>query len=213
MEAFLSRGVLQHDDTSSLQVVSFGAGKSLLSAELLPSPFQGFDTLFFRLRQTAKMKPNHKFFEVDFPELIRQKCCIIEKEALLHSQLGDGWSISDGELDSQNYHVPLPACDDIILFYLLCALPFRADFWKAFGCDLLNLDLLEEKLLRHNFDRQQPTLFLAEVSLTYLQANESDAVIKWSQLFCNSSRMFLLYEQVIPSDAFGKVSKTFQSSL
>lgn len=69
------------------------------------------------------------------------------------------------------------------------------------------LAALEEKLLAHNLDPKQPTLFLSECVLIYVNTSDSAALIRWSSnLFPES--MFVIYEQINPNDAFGKMMVT-----
>eukprot|EP01130_Rhizamoeba_saxonica_P005024 TRINITY_DN2025_c0_g1_i2.p1 TRINITY_DN2025_c0_g1~~TRINITY_DN2025_c0_g1_i2.p1 ORF type:complete len:168 (-),score=23.85 TRINITY_DN2025_c0_g1_i2:41-544(-) len=50
----------------------------------------------------------------------------------------------------------------------------------------------------------RPTLFLSECVLIYMSPEESDSIIHWCSNYFSSS-MFLIYEQINPSDPFGQM--------
>ena len=71
------------------------------------------------------------------------------------------------------------------------------------ACDLRDLSSLEKVLSECGLDKKLPTLFLSECVLIYMTVEESSALIAWaSENFLSS--YFVLYEQVEPSDNFGK---------
>jgi O-methyltransferase involved in polyketide biosynthesis len=72
---------------------------------------------------------------------------------------------------------------------------------------LRKLSQLETKLLEHKIDPTLPTLFLSECVLIYVNTTYSAALIKWSTTFFAES-MFVIYEQINPNDAFGKMMVT-----
>lgn len=81
------------------------------------------------------------------------------------------------------------------------------DDYHLIGCDLRKLVDLETKLVNHNLDPKLPTLFLSECVLIYINTTDSAALIKWAaNLFSES--MFVIYEQINPTDAFGKMMVT-----
>lgn len=49
-----------------------------------------------------------------------------------------------------------------------------------------------------------PTLFISECVLIYLAPEESQSILDWITANVQHS-MFLLYEQILPDDTFGKV--------
>jgi tRNA wybutosine-synthesizing protein 4 len=58
----------------------------------------------------------------------------------------------------------------------------------ALGCDLKDLVTLE-RLLRAEFDVPSSSiLFVAEVSITYMPLNDSDALIRWASTIEDGSR-------------------------
>lgn len=59
----------------------------------------------------------------------------------------------------------------------------RSDKYLAVGCDLRDLDKLEQ-LLKTEFDVSSSSiLFVAEVSVTYMPLRDADALIKWASKF------------------------------
>jgi O-methyltransferase involved in polyketide biosynthesis len=49
-----------------------------------------------------------------------------------------------------------------------------------------------------------PTLFISECVLIYLAPEESQSILDWITANVQNT-MFLLYEQILPDDTFGKV--------
>ncbi|XP_022109224.1 tRNA wybutosine-synthesizing protein 4-like [Acanthaster planci] len=144
----------------------------------------GFDSAFFRLRASGLLI-NATFFEVDFPDVVRRKATIIKTTTELRQQLGEEMSSAQETqggifLTSHGYHL--------------------------LGVDLADLPHLQSCLKQTGIDYQLPTLLLSECVLTYMEVRSSDAVIQWAaSSFSNA--VFLTYEQIHPSDAFGMVMR------
>uniref|UniRef100_A0A8C3K402 tRNA wybutosine-synthesizing protein 4 n=1 Tax=Calidris pygmaea TaxID=425635 RepID=A0A8C3K402_9CHAR len=84
--------------------------------------------------------------------------------------------------------------------------------YKLLGVDLSDLSELERALEKAGLDKDIPTLFIAEVVLTYMENSRSDAVIWWAaERF--SRVCFLLYEQMHPEDPFGRVMQQHFSQM
>lgn len=81
------------------------------------------------------------------------------------------------------------------------------DDYHLIGCDLRKLADLEAKLVAHKLDPKLPTLFLSECVLIYVNTSDSAALIKWTTTLFSES-MFVIYEQINPDDAFGKMMVT-----
>ncbi|XP_008941201.1 PREDICTED: probable leucine carboxyl methyltransferase 1, partial [Merops nubicus] len=87
----------------------------------------------------------------------------------------------------------------------LCGvIAFSGEDYKLLGVDLSELSELERALEEAGLDSVIPTLFLAEVVLTYMENSRSDALIGWAAEHF-SQACFLLYEQMCPDDPFGRV--------
>ncbi|EDO42453.1 predicted protein, partial [Nematostella vectensis] len=142
-----------------LQILSLGAG---------------FDTSFFRFASEGRLT-NTRFFEVDFPEVVKHKIKFIKQNNLFNIP-------HENELPSG----------------------FHSEDYSLLGCDLKNLQGLEQKLLGCGIDTSCPTLLLSEVVLSYLDPISSSAVICWAAKRFDSA-VFVSYEQVYPEDPFGVV--------
>ncbi|XP_060119772.1 tRNA wybutosine-synthesizing protein 4 [Heteronotia binoei] len=84
------------------------------------------------------------------------------------------------------------------------AVHFAGEDYRLLGVDLAELPKLEEALRCAGLDPQVPTLLLAEVVLTYMEVERSDALIQWAARHF-SQAWFVLYEQIHPEDPFGHV--------
>ncbi|GFS19472.1 leucine carboxyl methyltransferase 1-like [Elysia marginata] len=139
----------------------------------------GFDTLFWRLSDLG-LAPK-SFVEVDFEQVTTRKCHFIKSKKQLLDALTEEDAdimISKNELHSSRYH----------LVY----------------ANIANIGQLESKLTASGIDRSLPTLFLSECVLVYIEVEGTDKLLKWiSDNF--PTAMFLNYEQINLSDAFGQV--------
>ncbi|PFX33195.1 tRNA wybutosine-synthesizing protein 4 [Stylophora pistillata] len=175
---YMVKGFLQSLRLKSAhkQIVSLGAG---------------FDTLFFSLSSEGFLKDT-KYFEIDFPEVAKQKASLILQHKELFQGLGktsaENKQWLGGGIDSEKY--------------------------TLLGCNLKNRSLLENHLLKCGLDTSLPTLLLSEVVLTYMDPPESStAIIGWAADFFKSA-MFVMFEQVSPHDPFGiKMIDHFKNSI
>ncbi|KAG0300585.1 hypothetical protein BGZ97_003156, partial [Linnemannia gamsii] len=138
----------------------------------------GSDTRYFKFK--ARGLSAQKYFEVDFPESTAKKAVVIKKNKALTDIIGDPdlkLGMGGTELYSKDY------------------------------C-LLSGDLREftesivPKLKAQGFDTSLPTLFLSECVLIYIQPGDSDAIVDWVGTNMDAS-LFVVYEQINPTDAFG----------
>lgn len=98
------------------------------------------------------------FVDVDFPDLIQKKRQVVLNTPELYSHLTN---VQTGH-DQQN------------VFSL------RSDRYYQIGCDLRQTDALE-KALASILNRQDCVfLFIAEVSITYMETETADPLIKWA---------------------------------
>ncbi|XP_067021232.1 tRNA wybutosine-synthesizing protein 4-like [Acropora muricata] len=151
----------------------------------------GYDTLFFSLANQGLLKET-KYFEVDFPEVVQKKTNLILKNQELAQVLGT--------VSSQNEH--------------WLGGGINSEKYSLLGCNLKNCSALERCLLKCDLNTSSVTLLLSEVVLTYLNPPESATdIIGWAALFFTSA-MFVMFEQVHPSDPFGiKMMNHFQHTV
>lgn len=140
----------------------------------------GLDTLFFWTNDNWK---NLTFFEVDFPEVIVRKTSIICRHKELWSKLTD--KLENLETNS-GYQVV-------------------SDKLKMIPVDMRRIQEMQAALEKHGLENNVPTIFVAECVLVYMQPSESDNLIRWaSAAVPHSLSTMLVYEQINPSDAFGR---------
>ncbi|NXI45801.1 TYW4 protein, partial [Galbula dea] len=139
----------------------------------------GFDSLYFRLKDLGLLH-HTVVYEVDFPRVTCQKAALIKRVKELSLLVGDTGGEGSG------------------------AVTFSGEDYKLLGVDLSELSELERALEEAGLDKEIPTLFIAEVVLTYMESSRSDSLIRWAaERF--SQACFLLYEQMCPGDPFGRV--------
>ncbi|KAF9125595.1 hypothetical protein BGW39_007280 [Mortierella sp. 14UC] len=138
----------------------------------------GSDTRYFKFK--AKGLSVHKYFEIDFPESTAKKAVGIKKNKALTDIIGDPdlkLGLGGTELYSRDY----------------CLL----------SGDLREFtETIVPKLMAQGFDTSLPTLFLSECVLIYIQPRDSDAIVDWVGTNMDAS-LFVVYEQINPTDAFG----------
>ncbi len=113
--------------------------------------------LFLFQHRYPSLTENATFIDVDYPQLIERK----RDRMLTNNLLRD-------ELIKTNL---LPSKPPVYL---------RTSRYMAVGCDLRDVDLLEQ-IFRAEFDVSTiAVLFLAEVSLTYMPVTDANTLIKWA---------------------------------
>ncbi|KJP87702.1 hypothetical protein AK88_02597 [Plasmodium fragile] len=144
----------------------------------------GLDTTFFWISEQRK---NATYYEIDFHELLLEKANIINRVDELRGFLK---GVDEGDVASKpNMGADLINCAN----------------YKMLSLDLNNSSLLEEHLTNCGFDFSIPTVFICECVLIYLEIASSDSLIKTLAGLMRSTSCILVYEQVNPSTAFGKV--------
>ncbi|SOV83203.1 leucine carboxyl methyltransferase, putative [Plasmodium sp. gorilla clade G3] len=139
----------------------------------------GLDTTFFWINQKYH---DVKYYEIDFYDLLKEKTYIIKKYAEMKNFL-------KYEKDNEEKDEDLINCVN----------------YKMVPLDLNDSSSFEKILLSYNFDFNKPTIFICECVLIYLETESSDNLIKkLSELMKNTS-CIIVYEQVNPNTAFGKV--------
>ena len=95
--------------------------------------------------------------DVDHPDLIEKKCDIISKTSQLRGLLGP----LDRLLDPNGPSL-------------------RSEHYLAIGCDLADLSRFDVLLAREVQMSDCLVLCAAEVSITYMDSNAADALIRWA---------------------------------
>ncbi|XP_015708019.1 tRNA wybutosine-synthesizing protein 4 isoform X2 [Coturnix japonica] len=140
----------------------------------------GFDSLYFRLKDMDLLH-HAVVYEVDFPDVACQKAALIKRTEELSALVEDTGSEGLGATTA-----------------------FSGKDYRLLGVDLSELPKLRIALDEAGLDNEVPTLFIAEVVLTYMENSRSDALIQWAAEHF-SHACFLLYEQMHPEDPFGRV--------
>lgn len=98
------------------------------------------------------------FVDVDFPDLIRKKRHVVLNTPELASHLTSLQAVRDEQ--------------DVF--------PLRSDRYYQIGCDLRHTMVLEEALASILDLRDCLLMFVAEVSITYMETETADALIQWA---------------------------------
>jgi len=153
----------QFIENGGKQIVSLGAG---------------FDTNYFILKNRLGKEFTLKYFEIDYPKVIKQKANFIHGSEECKSLITDWKELENGNYSSTEYHL--------------------------IGNDLRDVNRIEKNLIDHGLSRDIPTLFLSECVLIYINSNDSAQLLQWTSNFFTSS-MFIIYEMILPHDGFGKM--------
>ncbi|KAI0010596.1 LCM-domain-containing protein [Xylariaceae sp. FL0662B] len=113
-----------------------------------------------------------KFVDIDFPDLMENKCKVVRETPELNSLL------SGLRNDAAN-HVLL-----------------QSDQYVPIGCDLRDLASIEAALSSFVDIAHCEFMFVAEVSITYMETEAADSVIKWASTLGQVE--FCLLEQILP---------------
>ncbi|XP_066132972.1 tRNA wybutosine-synthesizing protein 4 [Saccopteryx bilineata] len=139
----------------------------------------GSDSLYFRLKSAGHLAWA-AVWEVDYPNVARRKAERIRDTPELCAITG-----------------PFQSGDSASV---LC---FESLDYRILGLDLRHLERLDQALAAAGLDAAAPTLLLAEAVLTYLEPDDSAALIAWAAWrFPNV--LFVIYEQMRPHDTFGQ---------
>lgn len=115
------------------------------------------DPTYFRLatlRKAKKSKSKLNYIDIDYPTLITERLYMVRTQETLRSLLPQNPTVDDvGEIVSDTY--------------------------SCLGIDLRNLETLKKGLETAGVVPGLPILVVSEVVLSYLEADESDAVIKF----------------------------------
>ncbi|EHK18658.1 uncharacterized protein TRIVIDRAFT_44191 [Trichoderma virens Gv29-8] len=119
------------------------------------------------------------FIDVDYPDLIKKKRAIVLQTPELRSLLGEDFTLGDEDKDG---------------------LLLRSNKYCQLGCDLRQLDRLRMTLESFISLPECAILFVAEVSITYMDTLSADSLIQWGSTVGREND-FCLLEQILP---FGK---------
>ena len=136
----------------------------------------GYDPMpFVFLGKQPELCESTTFVDVDYPILMQNKCGIVDKTEALHGLLENFYRTSneEGVLGAGNPYL-------------------------AVGCDLRDIELLRNTLQDavEVEDDGVAILFVAEVSVAYMEAEASQAVLEWAASY--SDARFCLLEQHLP---------------
>ncbi|KAK7747003.1 tRNA methyltransferase ppm2 [Diatrype stigma] len=153
------RRFLQNPSTKQKVVVNLGCGSDVLPWQCLtryPDHCQGV-----------------KFVDVDFPDLMKKKCRVVQETPELLALLsGIRSTTAEGHL------------------------VFQSDQYVQVGCDLRALSSIEQSLSTLLSLPDSEFFFVAEVSITYMETEAADSVIKWASSLGQAE--FCLLEQILP---------------
>lgn len=139
----------------------------------------GFDTAFWVL-DAAGVRPAH-FFEVDFAHVVRNKSTLITHTPALWDVLVEPRVHTGGE-------------------------GVRSQRYSLVAGDLCAIGDVRVALAAAGFDVKVPTLVLAECVLTYMSTVDSASVLHWARTALQCATV-MVYEQIRPEDAFGRVMR------
>ncbi|KAH7146584.1 S-adenosyl-L-methionine-dependent methyltransferase [Dactylonectria macrodidyma] len=131
---------------------------------------------------------NTVFLDIDYPDLMRKKRAIVLGTPQLCELLGPNHIISERDTDQ------------ILL---------RSDKYCQLGCDLRKLDALRQCLESFLPLSECSVLFVAEVSITYMDTLSADALIKWASSIGQAE--FCLLEQILPNGPDHPFARTMLS--
>ncbi|KAK6064815.1 leucine carboxyl methyltransferase [Seiridium cupressi] len=136
----------------------------------------GFDVLPWQcLTRYSASSENAKFIDIDFPDLMHKKSRVIQETQELKSALTN-MRVSE---------------DPLVLL--------ESDQYVQMGCDLRDLDSIQQSLSKLVDVNESEFIFVAEVSITYMETAAADAVIRWAASLGQTE--FCLLEQILPDGA------------
>ena len=150
----------------------------------------GYDPLPFRMRwKYPSLCENVKFIDVDYPQLVEKKLGVLSQENMYApSMLFNGHHNSGGLGENRS------------------AVIFDTEHYCLVGCDLERLNLLQDIFSKDIHLDDHTVLFIAEVSITYMNTAAADHLIHWAARFSNSR--FCLVEQILPDGPDHPFAKT-----
>ncbi|CAK9251380.1 unnamed protein product [Sphagnum jensenii] len=157
----------------------------------------GFDTLPYKLLTSDAIKSSGsrlKYFEVDFPNVVRKKAAFTLKKQVLSQLLPDLLSETGCDSDQAKQH----------------NLRFQTAYGYDFGSyallsgDLQDTGALSSLLREGGVDPSLPTLLLTECVLVYMSRESTQPLLALlADLFTEA--LWLSYDMMNPSDKFGSM--------
>ncbi|KAH8158149.1 hypothetical protein CIB48_g10098 [Xylaria polymorpha] len=126
-----------------------------------------------------------KFIDIDFPDLMSKKRTIV---------------LNTPELSSVFEPLHTDASEHVLL---------NSDMYSQIGCDLRNTADIEKAFSKCLDPSECIFMFVAEVSITYMETLGADGVIKWASSL--SQAEFCLLEQILPDGPNHPFAKTMLS--
>ncbi|KAK5988714.1 tRNA wybutosine-synthesizing protein 4 [Cladobotryum mycophilum] len=118
---------------------------------------------------------NVLFIDVDYPDLMQKKRAVVLETPQLRDLLGTDFVTSDAD-------------NDCILL--------RSDKYCQLACDLRELDIFRSTLESFLDLSECEVLFVAEVSITYMDTQSANALIQWASSIGQAE--FCLLEHILP---------------
>ncbi|KAF4120978.1 tRNA wybutosine-synthesizing protein 4 [Geosmithia morbida] len=128
---------------------------------------------------------NALFVDVDYPDLMRKKRVLVRETPQLSQLLGPDASFSESD-------------NDPVLI--------KSPAYCQIACDLRQLEMLRRTLASLVPLDQAEVLFVAEVSITYMDTPSTDSLIEWASSIGKVE--FCLLEQIIPEGPEQPFAKT-----
>ncbi|PYI15247.1 leucine carboxyl methyltransferase [Aspergillus violaceofuscus CBS 115571] len=138
----------------------------------------GFDPLPFILLNTEKsLCKDTRFVDIDYEKLMLNKKTAIRRTEEITQLLENVEFLPDES-----------------------AIQIQSEHYIAIGCDLKNLKKLDDVLRKEVLPAECSVLFLAEVSLTYMDVKSANEVLKWAAQLNNGLKdaRFCILEQFFP---------------
>ena len=98
--------------------------------------------------------------DVDYPDLMKKKALVVQETPHLREVLG-----------TDRISIDMTCNNGVVL---------RSDKYCQIGCDLRRLDTLRKSLETLFDPSESHLLFVAEVSITYMDTPSADALIQWA---------------------------------
>ncbi|KAJ3498723.1 hypothetical protein NLG97_g894 [Lecanicillium saksenae] len=115
------------------------------------------------------------FIDIDYPDLMHKKRAMVMETPQLKELLGSSFEVSESE-------------KDLVLL--------KSEKYCQIGCDLRELEALRQVLETLVDLSNCPVLFVAEVSVTYMDTESADNLLRWA---CSVGKAeFCLLEQLLP---------------
>jgi tRNA wybutosine-synthesizing protein 4 len=143
----------------------------------------GYDTTYFQLAvDHPKLIQHVKYVELDLPEVINNKICIIRSNPRLAHLAGLPEEIRNAEATS-----------------------FCGDNYSIHPADLRKLEDVDRALQTARIQGNAPTIIMLECVAVYMEHQEGNLLLQWAaEKFENTDAAIVLYEQFNPHDAFGR---------